>query len=121
MACICWRCSIFSSDPVTLVAHSARDPVAEQFERPPMRDTEPFTPARVRVQDAGAARVSAVHTTPEVKCVQSGANVDESDVAPSLQSFPRSLQVTQGLCGSSSASPGEQARTLLGRQCSRSC
>ena len=35
-----------------------------------MRDTEPFTPARVRVKMLALPVYPAVLTTPEVKCVQ---------------------------------------------------
>ena len=56
-----------------------------------MRDTEPFTPARVQVKMLALPVypevLTTLHWSPEVKCVQSSTNIDESDVAPSMQSF----------------------------------
>ena len=57
-----------------------------------MRDTEPLTTSRVQVKMLALpvypAVLTTLHWSPEVKCVQqSGANTDESDVAPSTHFF----------------------------------
>ena len=56
-----------------------------------MRDTEPFNTSRVQVKvlalPVQPAVLNPLHWSPEVKCVQSGANIDESDVATSTHFF----------------------------------
>ena len=69
---------------------------AEKFGILPMRDTDAFTTSRVQVKMLGLPAQPAAHITlpwsPGVQSVQSGANVDESQVAPSMHFFSSRME-----------------------------